>query len=334
MSSARASKGAKRIIAIGGGKGGVGKSVLSVNIAVAFAERGQDVILIDADLGMANTHTLFSIDRPGKGIGAVLDRDVENLREACVDTGIPNLRLIPGTSASPGTANINHGQKQKLLRQVRTLDADLVLIDCGAGAAYNTLDFFALADTRAVIVTPQITSIQNAYGFLKGAVHRILIQAAGSQERKDKVSAALARARGVARLPEVIDHLGSLDPELGAALQSQLDFFGAKIIGNYIYNGKEEKVIETMNRLCHDFLGLRTVTAGSVPASHHMHSSVNARIPLLKRPGSEPLAAIVRRIAAFLANDNAESLRDGRIVLPRKIEPAQSPPLQVSAAMR
>jgi flagellar biosynthesis protein FlhG len=123
LTTAKRSSGARRIIAVGGGKGGVGKSVLSANIAVAFAERGQQVVLIDADLGMANAHTLFSIDRPGKGLGAVLDKEISDVSDTRVATGVPNLMLIPGTSASPGTANINHGQKQKLLRQIRNLYA-------------------------------------------------------------------------------------------------------------------------------------------------------------------------------------------------------------------
>ncbi|MCP4446234.1 MAG: MinD/ParA family protein [Myxococcales bacterium] len=309
--------GARRIIAVGGGKGGVGKSVLSANIAVSFAERGQDVVLIDADLGMANAHTLFSIERPGKGLGAVLDKEVANLSETCVATGVPNLSLIPGTSASPGTANINHGQKQKLLRQVRNLDADLVVIDCGAGAAYNTLDFFALADTRLVVVTPQITSIQNAYGFLKGAVHRILIQAAGSPRRKQLVSAELSNARGVAKLPDAVARIALEDPELAAALHSQLQHFGGRVIGNYIYEPKEELIVQTMGRLCRDFLGIQATTLGTIPASKHMHASVNARVPLLNRHGSEPLAVMVRQIAALLANEDVQHQRNGRIALPR-----------------
>lgn len=308
---------AKRIIAVGGGKGGVGKSVLSANIAVAFAERGQQVILIDADLGMANAHTLFDIKRPGKGIGAVLDKEVAQLADTAVATGVPNLHLIPGTSASPGTANINHGQKQKLLRQIRSLEADVVILDCGAGAAFNTLDFFIVADTRLIVVTPQLTSIQNAYGFLKGAVHRLLIQTAGSKARKEVVSSALAQARGVAKLPEVLASIGRTDPVLSAALQSQLDHFGARILGNYIYSPKEEKIVQTMSRLARDFLGIHATTVGAIPASNHMNASVNARVPLLNRHGSEPLAIMVRQVASLLASEDILHLREGRISLPR-----------------
>ncbi len=323
--------GARRIIAVGGGKGGVGKSVLSANIAVAFAERGQSVILIDADLGMANAHTLFSIERPGKGLGAVLDKEVRNVSETCVATGVPNLSLIPGTSASPGTANINHGQKQKLLRQIRSLDTDVVVIDCGAGAAYNTLDFYALADTRLVVVTPQITSIQNAYGFLKGAVHRVLIQAAGDAERKKLVSTALAGARGVAKLPEVVAKLAEHDKELATALRSQLQFFGARVVGNYIYEPKEEMIIQTMGRLCRDFLGITAATLGTIPASKHMHASVNARVPLLNRHGSEPLAIMVRKVATLLGTEDIDAIRAGRVSLPRKsATPDLAPPSQVA----
>ncbi len=320
MAQGTTTQGARRIIAVGGGKGGVGKSVLSANIAVAFAQRGQSVILVDVDLGMANAHTLFNINRPGKGIGALLDKEVKTLGEAAVPTGITNLQLIPGTSASPGSANINHGQKQKLLRQIRNLDTEVVILDCGAGAAFNTLDFFIAADTRVVVVTPQLTSIQNAYGFLKGAVHRSLIQAAGSKHRKEIVSTALSKARGVSRLPEVLKTIAYQDATLAQALESQLQFFGARVLGNYIYSPKEEKIVQTMGRLSRDFLGVRATTVGAIPTSNHMNASVNARIPLLKGNRGQSLAIMIRQVASLLASEDVQHLRDNRIFLPRQAE--------------
>lgn len=162
-----------RVISFGGGKGGVGKSMLAGNVAVALAQSGLEVILVDADLGAANQHTLFGVDRPRKGLQDFLDRQVESLAEAASETQVPKLRLVVGTGAVPNAANIHHAQKLKLMRHIRGAEADVVVVDVGAGSSHNTVDFFDLGDARVLVATAQLTSIQNAYAFLKAAVLRL-----------------------------------------------------------------------------------------------------------------------------------------------------------------
>src|SRR5204862_3174172 len=126
-----------RIVAVGGGKGGVGKSLVAANLAVALADSGRRVVLVDADLGAANQHTLFGIDQSNSGIQQLLAHEVKHLDDVAIPTAVPNLRIVVGSGAVPGAANINHGQKQKLLRHIRGLDADLVVVDVGAGTSHN-----------------------------------------------------------------------------------------------------------------------------------------------------------------------------------------------------
>ena len=97
-------------ISVGGGKGGVGKSVVAANLGVAIADLGFRTVIIDADLGAANQHTLFGIDRPGQSLQAFLDKDVRSLEEIASPTGAPRLFLVPGIGAVPGAANLNHAQ--------------------------------------------------------------------------------------------------------------------------------------------------------------------------------------------------------------------------------
>ena len=130
-------------VAVGGGKGGVGKSVVAANLACAMAELGFRTILVDADLGSANQHTLFGIDRPGVTLQALIDRKIETLEEAVTPTPYGRLFLVPGSGAVVGAANVAHGQKLKLIRHIARLDADAIIIDCGAGTSYNVVDLFA-----------------------------------------------------------------------------------------------------------------------------------------------------------------------------------------------
>ena len=127
MSTARPA--AARILSVGGGKGGVGKSVIAANLAVDMARAGAKTILVDADLGAANLHTLFDLRRAGRTLNELFTHEIESLEEAMVDVGVPNLRLIPGSSATAGAANLKHAQKLKLVRQLQGLEADVVIID-------------------------------------------------------------------------------------------------------------------------------------------------------------------------------------------------------------
>jgi flagellar biosynthesis protein FlhG len=135
-------------VAIGGGKGGVGKSVVALNLALSIAKLGARVIVVDADLGSANLHTMLGIDRPGLTLQALLDGRVKDLSEVVLPTGYANLQLVPGSVAVPGAANLHHGRKQKLLRQLEQLDCEIVVIDCGAGIHFNTVDLFTAADMQ------------------------------------------------------------------------------------------------------------------------------------------------------------------------------------------
>src|SRR5262249_51914964 len=99
-----------RIISIGGGKGGVGKSIVAANLSAVIARAGKRVVLADLDLGAANQHLLLGIDQPKGGIDALLGKGSnDDVTGALSDTPIPNLKLLAGSGASVGAANISHG---------------------------------------------------------------------------------------------------------------------------------------------------------------------------------------------------------------------------------
>src|ERR1700722_16095086 len=115
------------IIAIGGGKGGVGKSMVSSNLAVQYAQAGLQVVLIDLDVGAANLHTIFGIRQPPKGLGDYFTTPRSQLTDYFIDTNIPNLKLVPGSGFVPELANLKHVQKVKIITQIKNLSTDLVL---------------------------------------------------------------------------------------------------------------------------------------------------------------------------------------------------------------
>ena len=189
-SSALPGVGAPQIWAVGGGKGGVGKSVIASSLAAAIAGTGRRCVVIDVDLGGANLHTLLGVSRPLRTLSHLLTGEVASLAELMVPTSVPNLWLVSGNHALLDMANPKHSQKEKLFRHIRGLDVDDVVLDLGAGSAFNVLDFFLLARRGLVVVTPEPTAIENAEHFLKAALYRSLRVVAGRPD----VRAAILRA--------------------------------------------------------------------------------------------------------------------------------------------
>jgi len=162
--------------AVGGGKGGVGKSVISTLIAFWLSRSGKSTVLVDMDLGGANVHTLMGIRNPSRTLNDFVTKKVKSLDDVCIASEVDGLRLIVGAGEILSLANPKFAQKIKIIRAVYGLDADHVILDLGAGASFNILDFFLTAEKQISVVTPQPTSIQNAYAFLRSAVYRRLSQ--------------------------------------------------------------------------------------------------------------------------------------------------------------
>jgi flagellar biosynthesis protein FlhG len=162
-----------QIWAVGGGKGGTGKSLIANGLAAGLAERGLRVILVDADYGGPNQHTYCGIRNPPTTLAQFFE-ERRSLEELAVETAVPGFRLIPGNVNSPNTDGITWAQKQKLFRHLRLLQADHVLLDLGAGSQYDTLDTFLLADLKIGVILPDALAIENFYLFLKNLKYRQL----------------------------------------------------------------------------------------------------------------------------------------------------------------
>ena len=179
-------------IAITSGKGGVGKSNVAVNLAIRFAKGGKDVVLLDADLGLANADVLCNVTLPAN-LAHVIARKRE-LRDVLVDAP-GGFRLIGGASGLARMADLSDGDRARLVDAMAELEhsADLILIDTGAGISPNVLSFTRAADHVLVVTTPEPTAITDAY-----AVIKVVSRDAGT--RRISLLVNQARTPGEARL--------------------------------------------------------------------------------------------------------------------------------------
>lgn len=186
------------LIPIGSGKGGVGKTVFTANLGAVLASRGKTVVLVDLDLGGANLHTCLGVRNKHPGVGSIVWKKEKSLENLVVPTGIDRLYLVPGDNLLPGTANLEFFTKRRIMKELLELTADYVIIDLGAGASYNVIDFWLMAPNGIVVTAPEIPSVLNAYSFLKTAAFRLLFRSftKGSDERARIVDFVVNRTEG------------------------------------------------------------------------------------------------------------------------------------------
>lgn len=197
-----------RTLCITSGKGGVGKTTLSVNLGIALASSGKRVLLLDGDMGLANLNVLLGIIPKFTINDVVLGR--KTLREILMPTG-HGMDLIAGGSGIAGLADLSEDARRHLMDALGTLSGyDLLIIDTGAGIGDNVMRFILAADEVVIVTTPHPTSLTDAYGMIKS----ILAQESKSLKLIVNSASSPAEAQRVAsRLKSVTDKFmnGTLD---------------------------------------------------------------------------------------------------------------------------
>jgi len=192
--AAQWSRGRVRTLVIASGRGGVGKSNLAANLAVALGERGARVVLVDGDLAQANLDLLLGV-HPRWDLGDVLAGE-KSLDEVAV-RGPKHVTLVPGASRSP-VVELDDYRRELLLRSLGTVDegADLMIVDTGSGADRDTLELCRAAHELLVVATPDMASFSDAYGLVKtlqkeGALARaprLVVNLATTPEEADEAA--------------------------------------------------------------------------------------------------------------------------------------------------
>ncbi|MDD5674437.1 MAG: P-loop NTPase [Chitinivibrionales bacterium] len=160
------------IISVGGGKGGIGKTVITANIGATLAASGFTVGFIDADFSGANLHGCVGVKRPAIGMHDFLSGRIGELARGAIPTPIHGTWLISGASDIIELANPKIAQRQRLISQIAVQQADYIFIDLGAGASVANSDFFGAFETALIVSDGLPPSLENAYGFIKNGVIR------------------------------------------------------------------------------------------------------------------------------------------------------------------
>lgn len=295
-----------RLIAVAGGKGGVGKSTVAVNLALALGRLGHRVTLVDADLGAANLHTMLGAVRIERSLADFLDQRVDTLDELKLPVILPTLTLVSGTSR-PGAANLDKPDKLRLLSAIARIDADCVVIDVGAGASYHVVDLVAIADHKLVVMTPQLPSLHNAYALVKACVHRVVRRLAVDDVQQQLVDSALGHDTKARTIGQLLAVLRPLDVALADRIAETLLRFGVGIVANLIETPADAGALSRMSPLIHDHLLIHAPMLATIPRSALLAGGLHAGVGTLA--GAETNGAVFRKLAQRLLQQDLDQLR-------------------------
>lgn len=293
-----------RIWAVAGGKGGVGKSVVSIFLAYWLAGTGKRTVLVDFDLGGATIHTLMGIKSPPENLYDFVANKYSSLEDICINTPVANLRLIAGASEVLSLANPHFSQKMKLIKHLVKLNADYVVLDLGAGTSFNVLDFFLAANEKIVVLTPEPTSIQNAYILVRNTVYRMLSRIS----RNDESLQALVKTamdprnelniRTIRELLQYVEEIGGKN--LTEPLKDGLELIRPAVVVNMVRNQKEKNAGRIIQITSEKYLMIESIDIGSVSYDRQLSGMIVDMAPLFEIDQSSAALADIYEIVGRL----------------------------------
>jgi flagellar biosynthesis protein FlhG len=286
----------KTIIAVGGAKGGVGKSALAANLAVGLALLGQSVVL-------AKTWNDF------------LDRKVSSIEEIMTPTPYEGLNLIGGDSSRLGSENLPYSQKSKIMRHLQEMEGDYLILDLGGNSSYNALDFFLFADLKIVISGTEPASILDSYSFVKVSVYRLLERFFSEHKSfkdlaKKIKNGSLGQSKDLS-LDSIFEEVRDRDASAYNKLKDRYDRFCVSLVVNMAENRKDFQIAESMQRVLKEKCFLDVGILGTMPFDKLARRAARSFTPIIvEYPRSQPSKAIHQMLAAILLDRDQRLDRD------------------------
>ena len=296
-----------QIIPVASGKGGVGKSLLSANLAVALGQAGKKVILADLDLGASNLHLAIGVN-PKTGIGTFLTGG-STFEEIITPTDYENA----GDSEIPGLSTLKVAQKNALIRKFHSLKADYLIIDLGAGTHLTILDLFLLSPQGIVVTAPTVTATLNGYLFLKNIVFRLM---AATFKKGSKAAEYINKLRSDSTslqrlyIPKMIEEIEKIDPENAAQLKTRLSQFRPRLIMNMIDQPKDADKAQKIRRSCQQYLGLDVESLGVMYRDSLQDKALASRLPVVIYKPNAVLSQAIYRTADKILQGETISFDD------------------------
>lgn len=303
-----------QIIPIASGKGGVGKSLLSANLAITLGQAGKKVILADLDLGASNLHLVIGQFAAKKGIGTFITGETK-FEEIIVPTEYENVSFIAGDSEIPGLSTLKTFQKNSIIKKFRELEnrCDYLIIDLGAGTHLTILDLFLLSPQGIIVTAPTVTATLNGYLFLKNAVFRLMASsfkrdspAAKYLESLKNDSSSLQRLY----IPKMMEALRTVDPKNAAVFEQKMSQFHPRLVMNMIDEPKDADKALKIRRSCQQYLGIDVESLGVMYRDMLQDKALSSRLPVVVYKPNSVISQAIYRIAEKILQSETVQFAD------------------------
>lgn len=294
-----------RIWTVGGGKGGVGKSIVAANFGALLAGSGRRTLLVDADFGAANLHTLFGTSGSNLSLSSFLKSDISDIRRVITGTGIQDLDIITGAMDSLNIADMNASYLTRLQRAISELDYDHVVLDLSPGTSSEVLDCFLMSDEGILVTTPEPTSIENTYRFMKCLFLRkirTIINSGEPGRLKETLKAAIERDPRISTVSEFIKSFRRNAGD-GAAPEEILGGMAAHLVVNRTRLPEDRAIGPHMQRACMSYFGVRFNHLGDIGQDTCIEDSVRTKKLIVRNypgtPAALSLISCFRRLVSI-----------------------------------
>lgn len=291
------------IIAVGGGKGGVGKSFVSSSLSIFLAQLGFNTLTVDLDLGGANLHTSLGLPLSNKGINEFVMNPRLEFKDILQETHWPKLKLISGSSEIYDTANVDESQRSRVMSSIYNHECDFTILDLSAGTQQSTLDFFLMAQHKIVVFTPEPSSVENAYRFLKASFFRKLRRYEYQLQLKSQIDELLSNsaAHKVKSPADLIRVLIKQEPVLGLKLKTILNEMNFEIVLNQARTRQEIDMGYALQSVCNKYFGFPCEFLGGLEYDNAVWQSLRQRHHLLMANRQTHLYAQLMAMARKIA---------------------------------
>lgn len=302
-----------RVVAIAGGKGGVGKSLVAANVGIFLSTLGKRVVIVDGAFGAANLHLFAGVPRPARTLGEALVEGGPGLAELTVSTHVPGLRLVAGAGDPPWMAQPGPGMVRVIADQLRTLPAEYVVVDLGPGLAPATLELFLEADVGVLVAIPDPTSIELMFRFAQAAflarLHR-----RGLGHLAELGARPLGGGDGGAPSPLEIylEAVGARSPDVDA-LRAAILGFAPQLVVNCARSKSDMELGRAVASAARRRLGLPIQHLGHLEYDEAVWAATRRRRPLLIEHPETRIAKNIERVARGLLGLRRPSL-DGDVL--------------------
>ena len=288
-----------QIIPIASGKGGVGKSLLAANLAVALGQGGKRVVLVDLDLGASNLHLVIG-QRPGIASLGTWFSGKTDFKDIIQTTDYQNVYFIAGDSQIPDLTSLKYNQKIRLIRNLKNINCDYLILDLGAGTHQFILDMFLLSPQGLIVSAPAVTATLNGYLFLKNVVFRLLYTTFKrgtpgrdylEQLKKDPLQMQKLY------IPQLVQTLSNVDSQNTQLFIKRMQQFRPRLIMNMIEDPKDADRATRIKNSCNQYLGLEIEFLGLTFRDIVQDKALSSQLPVVVYKPQSVLGQAIYRIA-------------------------------------